>query len=82
MIITAALLRASGACAEQRKAFAELFPQGTEVTLESATACVKAGLDLDWFAGAFLSPAEWATYDVARAAALVKAWDEGRGVKP
>ena len=69
MIITAETLRSRGACSDEREAFAKMFPQGTDVTLESATACASAGLDLSWFAGAFLSPAALATYEAAKAAA-------------
>ena len=80
-VITAAMLRAAGACSEQREAFAAEWPDGCELNAETAARAVALGLDLDWFAVAFLSATALAAYKAATAPALVAAWDNGRGAK-
>ena len=55
MKITSALLRAKGACADQRRTFAELFPDGVEIT---EAICLSVANKFDWgWAAASLLPA-------------------------
>lgn len=68
--ITADMLADKKACADQVETFRKLFPRGTPVTLAAAKRCVKAGLDLDWFAQAFLPPKAYADYLAKRAPLL------------
>ena len=68
-LITARLLRARGACAEQVQVFREMFPQGTPVTLADCRKAVKAGLDFNWAANYLLTSDAWKVYQEAAAAA-------------
>jgi hypothetical protein len=68
-VITAAILRRNGACADKVARFAKLFPKGTAVTLRAALKAADAGLSLGWFARKLLSASARAEYDKARAPA-------------
>ena len=76
-LITARLLRAHGACADQVRIFRKTFPEGTPVTLSACRKAAKAGLLLDWAADNLLSAAAWKVYNEARAAAW-KVYNEAR----
>ena len=76
-LITARLLRAHGACADQVSIFRKTFPEGTPVTLSACRKAAKAGLLLDWAADNLLSAAAWKVYNEARAAAW-KVYNEAR----
>ena len=82
----------SGACVDQVRLFARLFPDGASVTLDNCIAAARGGLDIDWAAENLLStsaykkyqeakaPAEKA-YQEAMAPAFCNAWDGGAGVR-
>ena len=62
MKITLAMLKAKHACAEQRRVFKEIFPNGVEVT-KAICVSVSDRFDWDWAAKAFLPPSTWAEYE-------------------
>ena len=50
MKITLELLEQNGACADQRRLFAETFPNGANVNARNLSKARKAGLDVLWLA--------------------------------
>ena len=68
-LITARLLRARSACADQVTVFRKTFPEGTPVTLSACRKAAKAGLSLDCAADHMLTPDARKVYNEARAAA-------------
>jgi hypothetical protein len=70
MKITAEMLRAEGACPDQVAVFEKHWPNGADPRrLPTLKKAARLGLDLDWFAGRFLSEEAWAAYREARATA-------------
>ena len=67
--VTVAQLKKWGACADQVKTFARVFPEGAAPTLVNLRKAAKAGLDLDWYAEKVLSPTAWRAYQEATAPA-------------
>ena len=68
MKITRALLYSKGACATQAELFAEMFPDGVEVT-EALCAGHASLFEWEWAARRLLPPAGWEEYDRAVAPA-------------
>jgi hypothetical protein len=72
-----------GACKDQRKLFAKVFPDGAPVTLRAAEKAEKAGLDIFWLEGLLkgeVYDAYWAflktmrdAYDASRKKPLISA---------
>ena len=65
MKITSAMLRAKGACADQRRTFAELFPDGVEIT-EAICLSVANKFDWGWAAASLLPAPLYADYEAKR----------------
>ena len=75
MLITKELLEDIDACTNQVAIFAEEWPKGVELSLESVLRATELDLDIDWFAQHFLSALAQKAYDEAIALAQ-KAYDE------
>lgn len=71
MKITLEMLENLGACQQHRNIFAEIYPDGVEVTEDAAVMAVRAGLDVTWLAGRLLNAPAWKAYREACA----KAWE-------
>jgi len=54
VMITAEMLRAKGACADQVEKFRKTWPNGATVTKANALKAAKLGLDNEWVADNFL----------------------------
>ena len=67
--VTVAQLKKWGACADQVKSFARVFPEGATPTLVNLRRAAKAGLSLDWYAEKALSPTAWRAYQETKAQA-------------
>ena len=62
-MITAALLRSRGACAQRMNVFIAEWPEGCEVSEANLLRAGELGLDLGWFAYHFLPPPLRAEYE-------------------
>ena len=60
------------ACDGEIKLFAEMFPQGAEVSIETISTARSAKLSLDWFAEKKLSAPAYAEYKKVRDAAYAE----------
>lgn len=67
--ITERSLKRLGACADQRRRFAEAWPKGAVVGIRAIRKAARLGFDLDWVAEHFLRTPAWAEYDRVTAAA-------------
>ncbi|KKL72792.1 hypothetical protein LCGC14_2081420 [marine sediment metagenome] len=78
--ITAAMLRAKDACPDQIAVFKTEWPNGVRPTLKSIKRAAELGLDLGWFAAAFLGAPAREAYDKAMAPARKAA--DGKAMAP
>ena len=69
-IITADILAAHGACADQLRKFKREWPDGTWLLKKRVLRAAELGLNIDWFAEQFLTDAALAEYYKAAAPAL------------
>ena len=76
--VTLADLRALEACDRDVKKFCTLFGEQVDITVETVTAALAAGIDVDWWARQLFGDeyervraAAWAEYERAMAAAIV-----------